>query len=121
AARYFLPEEAPPAAADDIGARWVKAKSVQAAIAKQSHGEWAALDPADRIKAALDKHYNEMAYYLFSNNYSELEGAKKSKADSCREALERKLAGMAGKMDALARFYTEQLEKQHKAKGAAAH
>jgi hypothetical protein len=53
-----------------------------------------------------------MAFYLYSHNYCDLSGNEKLKADTCRQALEVKTAGMAGKLDALSQFYADILSKK---------
>ena len=107
---YFLPEsnEEPPN--NDIIAlakKWQGSKRVARAVEKLSGGPWQGLDPEARLNLAIEKQYNEMAYFLYSRNYVELKGAERAKADTCRDAIERKMAGMAGKMDALNRFYAD--------------
>jgi hypothetical protein len=58
----------------------------------------------ERMRYAIDIHYSQLATYLVSHNYADLAPADKQKADSARQAIEAKLAGMAGKGDALSRF-----------------
>lgn len=87
--------------------RWVRSKTVRAAINIVQGKSWEKMTLAEQIQFAIDKHYAELAYFLYSHNYSELSGQDKSKADTCRAALEAKLAGMAGKMDALSRFFED--------------
>ena len=65
-------------------------------------------DRDERRRYALEKHYDEMAFVLYSTNYAQLTGTDKTKADTCREALEKKLAGLAGK-DPLMDFWTDLL------------
>jgi hypothetical protein len=65
----------------------------------------------ERIRFAIDKHYNEMAYFLYSHNYGELSGPDKAKADTCRQALEAKLAGTAGKFTPLDEFWNDMRAK----------
>ena len=64
-----------------------------------------------RLETAIKKHYNEMAYFLWTVNYVECSGNDKIKADTCRSALEVKLAGMAGQESPLSRFYHDMLAK----------
>ncbi len=117
AMRYFLPDEALPDVVVEMAERWARCADVRAAIiALNDDKAWSELTPEERIKKALEKHYNEMAFFLYSTNYIDLDGAKKQKADSCRSALETKLAGMAGKMDALSSFYMDMVEKAERAK-----
>jgi hypothetical protein len=65
------------------------------------------MDLNERIRYVMDKHYSEMAYFLYAHNYADLVGADKAKADTCRLALEAKQAGFAGKQDALSRFFAD--------------
>ena len=64
-----------------------------------------------RLDLALTKHYNELAYVLWTTNYADVTGAAKTKADTCRQAIEAKVAGMAGKESPLARFYHDLLTR----------
>ena len=48
-----------------------------------------------------------MAYFLYSRNYAELAGQEKQKADTCRTALEAKLAGTSGKLSAVETFWAD--------------
>jgi hypothetical protein len=47
------------------------------------------------------------SYMLFSNNYIEANSTDKQKLDTARGAIESKLAGTAGKLDALSQFYDD--------------
>ena len=114
---YFHPTASP----DDLQSilkLWLKAESVQKAILKVQGKLWQEMPLNERIQYAIDKHYSEMAYYLYSRNYSELQGAEKAKADTCRQTLEAKLAGMAGKLDALSQFYADLASGKIKTKEA---
>lgn len=108
AIRYFLGDEPDggwtEAAIQRFLARWAAHPSVAAAQKRLMGKEWQELSAEERIKYALDKHYAEMAYFLFANNYGSIGGADKVKADTCRGVLETKLAGMAGKLDPLSNF-----------------
>ncbi len=115
AVRYFLPEDVLGDVARELAERWVRSAAVRDAQVELNGGEWSELSPQERIEKALEKHYNEMAYYLFTTNYGELDGARKTKADACRVALEAKLAGLKGQMDALTRFYLDMVEKSNAA------
>ena len=46
------------------------------------------------------------------HNYSDLNGAEGQKADTCRQVLETKLAGLSGKMDAMSRFMEDVVNKK---------
>lgn len=88
--------------------RWVKSQEVAVAVRHQQNDRgWQELSLEERINLSVDKNYNEMAYFLYSHNYSELDGSLRQKADICRQALEARLAGTAGKMDALTRFWAD--------------
>jgi hypothetical protein len=87
--------------------RWMRSDTLKSAVLELQGKPWQDLGLEERIKLAIDKHYSEMAYFLYSRNYATLGGQEKAKADTCRTALEAKLAGMAGKMDALSRFWDD--------------
>jgi hypothetical protein len=61
----------------------------------------------DRMRTALDQHYNSLAYFLYSHNYTEANSSDKPKIDTARQAIEAKLAGQAGKLDALSQFFDD--------------
>lgn len=115
ALRYFIPEDA---VVDSLSlAQWAKAwprhRLVMAAMVELQGGDWAALNPQARIQLALEKHYNEMAYYLYSHNYAAITHPnEKNKADTCRAALEIKAAGLSGKMDALSAFWSDLMKSE---------
>ena len=88
-------------------AQWLHSEEVGQAVLALQRAPWQTMDPEERIRFAIDKHYNELAYYLYSHNYSDLMGAEKAKADTCRQVLEMKLAGMAGRVDALSAFWND--------------
>lgn len=104
---YFFPEDFPAAELEAEHQRWRKSKVVAKACEKVQGRPWVEMTLDQQIQFSIDKHYAEMAYYLYSHNYSELQGADKTKADTCRVALEAKLAGMAGKLDALSSFFAD--------------
>lgn len=87
--------------------RWLGDKRVESAILHLQGKSWQDMSLEERIKFAIDKHYTEMAYFLYSHNYSELDGPSRGKADTCRQVLEAKIAGMSGKMDALTSFWAD--------------
>ncbi len=93
-------------------AAWPRQEAVIAAIDAVAGGApWHRLTDPQRMGVALTKHYNELAYVLWTTNYAELAGAEKVRADTARTAIEAKLAGMAGRESPLATFYTELLAK----------
>ena len=110
AARYFLPTDLEHDEVRDEAAHFWAQPEVQSALEALTGGvPWQRLSKEERLSIALDKHYAELAYFLWSTNYSELDGAGKQKADTCRQALEAKLAGTAGKGNAMERFYEDLL------------
>lgn len=106
---YFLTEGASwePTEVDRLCRSWLRSAAVKGARDAVMGRPWQDMTLEERLKFAVDKHYSEMAYFLYSRNYVELTGADKMKADTCRTALEAKLAGMAGKLDPLSRFWED--------------
>ena len=84
--------------------RWLRSKAVKDAIREVRGWDWEHLTLDEMVKFAVDKTYREMAYFLHSRNYASLAAADRQKADTCRQALEAKLAGTAGKTTDLAQF-----------------
>ena len=74
-------------------------------------GTWHRMSDEERLDTSLTKHYNEMAYFLWTTNYTEIGGAEKLKADTCRQSIESKVAGMAGRESPLAQFYHDLLSR----------
>lgn len=109
AIRYFLPPDLSDLPAiRRIHDSWMRDRTVLAAQAElMGNKTWMALSLDEKIRWALEKHYAEHAYFLYSHNYAELEGPTRQKADTCRQVLETKLAGMSGKLDALTAFYAD--------------
>ena len=93
---YFLDENSPEEVVMDAAEMWPGQHK---------------MSDQQRLEVALKKHYNEMAYFLWSSNYAEIDGKERLKADTCRTALEVKVAGMAGQDSPLTRFYADMLEK----------
>lgn len=114
AIRYFLNEEELESvqATTTLHNRWVRSAAFKSAILKVQGKSWEKMTLDERVKFAVNKVYTEMAYYLYSHNYSVLDGASKNKADTCREALERRLAGTAGKLSGLDEWYKDVLNKK---------
>lgn len=109
---YFLPVGSPPEFMESAAADWPNQTEVVDALKKFSGGEdWHRLSDEQRLEIAIKKHYNEMAYFLWTTNYSESTGNEKLKADTCRTAIETKLAGLAGQDSPLSRFYHDMLAK----------
>lgn len=110
AVRYFLPEDAVVDSLNltQLGQRWQAHRDVAAAMVRLQKGDWVSLSGAERIKLALDKHYNEMAYFLYTHNFAEITHPQlQAKSTACRMALEAKVAGTAGKMNELTRFWDD--------------
>lgn len=109
AIRYFIPEEETVSATYLAvqAEQWLRSKAVQDAVRSIQGKDWTEMSAHERISLAIDKHYSEMAYFLYSRNYVDLGGADKAKADTCRAALEAKLAGTAGKLSAVEQFWSD--------------
>ena len=86
---------------------WVRSPKVQKELETHRGGKWETMTLDQRIKASLDKHYAEKAYFLFSHNFSELTGQELSKAQEARKVLEAKLAGTSGALDPLNQFFVD--------------
>jgi hypothetical protein len=86
---------------------WQKSPLVARAMQTLMGKTWQEMTLDERIAHALDLHYSGLAYFLFSNNYSDLQGSDKLKADTARQALEARQAGTAGKSDALSQFFAD--------------
>lgn len=103
---YFFPE----ASRDDLESlhgSWMRSKEVERAIAHLQGKPWQDMGVEERIKFSVDKHYTEMAYYLYSRNYVELFGQDRDKADTCRKALEAKLAGTSGQLTGIEKWWND--------------
>jgi hypothetical protein len=87
--------------------KWVKSAAVRRAQQKLMGREWSAMTLNERCQTALDQHYSGLAFLLFSSHYAEADMAVKAKLDAARQALESKLAGTAGKQDALSQFLND--------------
>lgn len=93
---------------DEARAAWSVQEAVRKAIAKLDDGKaWFEWTDKERHERALARHYNSLAYYLWSTNYPELAGEARAKADTARQALEAKIAGTAGQNDPVTEFYKE--------------
>lgn len=103
---YFLETDDPAEVAATLG-RWQKSRAVQKATLALLGKSWQDMSLDERIKTALDQHYSALAYLLFSTNYVTVGQTDKGKLDTARVALEQKLAGTAGKGDALSRFFDD--------------
>ena len=88
-------------------AKWQRSRAVKVAMVRLMGKPWQEMSTEEMIKSGLDFHYRGLAYVLFSHNYAEAGPQDKAKLDSARAALEAKLAGLAGKTDALSRFFDD--------------
>lgn len=107
AIRYFYPEDDAERVRFEHD-RWMRSYNVRSAVKQVQNGKsWQDMSLDERVKFAVDKHYSELAYFLYTNNYNTLTGQDRQKADICRAALEAKLAGTSGKMDALTSWFDD--------------
>jgi len=111
AVHYFVGEQ--PVTEEDLltyEETWPLQDHVVEALRTMTGGEpWNRMTDTQRLDVSLVKHYNEMAYFLWTTNYAECDGGTKMKADTCRQAIEAKVAGMAGRESPLAQFYHDLL------------
>ncbi len=103
---YFISSQ-DPAELKQAVKSWLGSRAVQLAILKFQGKSWQDMSLDEKIQFSVDKTYAEMAYFLYSHNYSLLTGSDKQKADTCRQALEAKLAGQAGKMGPIEAFWSD--------------
>lgn len=103
---YFIPEDKR-MDPSDIAAMlnlWQKARSVSKAQTALLGKSWQNMTLDERVKHALDHHYNTLAYLLFSTHYAEVGPTDKGKLDSARQALEAKMAGTSGQTSPMGQF-----------------
>lgn len=84
--------------------KWMRSRAVKAAQAELMGKSWQDMGLEERCRYALDQHYSALAFLLYSTHYAEVGSADKAKLDSARTAIEAKLAGTAGKGDAMSNF-----------------
>ena len=101
---YFAQDVTDPAQLSYMLQDWLKSREFRRAQLEQMGKSWTDMSLDERIRYALDQHYSGLAHFLFSHNYSSLGATDKAKADTARQALEAKLAGTAGKGDAMSQF-----------------
>ena len=88
--------------------RWVRSKRILAAIKRVQGKGWEEMNLTEQINFSIDKHYAELAYFLYSHNYSDLTASSDiTKADTCRKVLEQKLAGTTGKLSPLETWFQD--------------
>jgi murein L,D-transpeptidase YcbB/YkuD len=115
---YFYPADTP---ADELRRElklWLKAPSIQAAVRAVQGKDWQGMSLDEKVRYAIEKHYAELAYFLYSRNYITLSQSDQRKADTARQVLEAKLAGMSGKMDALSQWFEDVRAGRVKLQGA---
>lgn len=103
---YFLPDSSE-GERNSIAAGWTRSKLLQEAVNKLNGKEWEKMSMEERIQKSIDKHYSELAYFLWTRNYSQVSGLDKTKADTARSVLETKLAGLAGQRNPLEAFWAD--------------
>jgi hypothetical protein len=103
---YFLDSD-DPAEVGLVLSKWQRSKAVKKAMLSLMKKPWHEMGLEERMHYALDLHYSSLAHFLFSHNYAEVGATDKAKADTARQAIEAKLAGLAGKTDALSRFFED--------------
>lgn len=106
-AMCYFTDSSDPVVVSQMVQNWQRSRAVKAAIRSMMGRNWQDMSPEERLKTALDKHYTDLAYMLWSRHYLEADGAMKGKLDSARTAIEAKLAGQAGRTDALTRFFDD--------------
>ncbi len=107
AIRYFAPPDTLQGDMPDLARRWQSDPLVDQAVLTIQGKEWQEMTPMEKIQFAIDKHYTEMAYFLYSRNYVELVSSDQMKADICRKTLEAKLAGTSGALSGLDQFFSD--------------
>lgn len=103
---YFIDTQ-DPAELAMILRNWTKSAALKRAMAQLEKKPWQEMTLQERMEAALNQHYNSLAYLLKSVNYIEASQTDKAKLDTARGALEAKLAGTAGKESPLDRFFSD--------------
>jgi hypothetical protein len=112
AVRYFVDEAVSEERLLEYEEAWPSQPAVMGALQQMTGGApWNEMTDDQRLDVSLTKHYNEMAYFLWTTNYAEIGGSEKMKADTCRQSIEAKVAGMAGRESPLAQFYHDLLTR----------
>ena len=103
---YFAESEDPKELAD-LTRKWQRSRLVGRALALLMTKPWTGMTLEERCRYALDQHYSQLAYLLYSQHYAEVAQSDKTKLDTARAAIESRLAGTAGKGDALSQFFDD--------------
>jgi hypothetical protein len=107
AIRYFYPDEDNGSVLVRLAAAWGKSNAYQESTRRLQGKIFSEMGLDERINYTLELHYSQLAYFLYSNNYSTMNPAECKKADTCRQALETKLAGNAGIANPLVQFWND--------------
>lgn len=110
---YFFPD-ADQHSLTKVLQSWLGSKVLREAVEELQGGEWAKLSAEERMQKAIDKHYAELGYLLYSRNYITAQGLDKTKLDTARSVLEAKLAGVAGQATPMERFWDDMRAKAAK-------
>lgn len=103
---YFIEEESAEAVAA-WAQRWIGSRAVGKAFTALRKMRWQDMTVQQRMDAALERHYNQLSYFMDAHNYVEANAFEKSKLDDARKAIEAKNAGTAGAVGALETFYAD--------------
>ena len=104
---YFLDGDEEAAVVNELIWRWSNSRRVRKAMLKILGKSFFEMDQDTQIHTSLSLHYRQLATFLFTHHYAELNSTDKAKADTARTALEAKVAGTAGKTDPLSRFFDD--------------
>jgi hypothetical protein len=108
---YFIESEDPAEIALIVG-KWQRSRLVKKASASLMGGNWHEKSTDEMMKYALDAHYRQLSTLLVTTNYIEANQGEKGKLDSARSSLEAKVAGQAGRGDALSQFFEDLRSKK---------
>jgi len=107
---YILGPSLDPHLAPTILARWLRDPAVRDALATLNGGAWPTLAPEARLDVALDKHYAEMAYFLYTHDFDQATGPELRKLDTARTALEAQRTGRLQANSPFMKFLTALLK-----------
>lgn len=107
AVRYFADPSMSEKDLDYFHDAWMRSKAYAQAVVKLQGKPWQDLTLEQMLDLVAKKAYTEMAYFLYANNLAELSGPDLTKANTFRVAIEQKMAGQAGKLDALSQFWDD--------------
>lgn len=68
-------------------AKWLNARLLVDATTTFNKAKWQDLDKDSRLTIALDKHMAELAYFLYTSNYQDVEGQDLKKSIDARTAI----------------------------------